>query len=323
MRLSADTCVVVMIVLLYYLELIYSYVCVSLFFELFGWISSKGEEQDSNSLLDYLYCGGTYNEFEEGEEGCISRHNFGEELYAAIMAIQDVHYNFESYYFYLLDTNRQSPGKYVYSYNHIIGEVYNNETYAVRHRHCIEYQSHNQSFTPCNTATQLSAPCGILSTTSQIESLTDYYKSISTDIPTLFLNSYDDRSAISMDIDALVSSIDPKCKQSNCLLNAALCTSTASASADSFLRYIRHIRSKNDVGNSNSNEYFIVILYDNAPYNYEFQRELKRLANKYNEDGHEKWHVLSYGYSSSIPRALSRALQKVCTWVKLCILFQI
>jgi len=318
-RLSADTCMIVMIVLF---ETYYVCVCVII---LDGYCS-KGEEQDSNSLLDYLYCGGTYNEFveEEREGGCISRHNFGEEVYAAIMAIQDVHYNFESYYFYLFDTNRQAFGTYADSYSHIIGGVYNNETYAVRHRHCIEYQSHNQSFTPCKTETQLSASCGILSTTSQIKSLTNYYKSISTDIPTLFLNSYDDRSAISMDIDALVSSTDPKnCKQSNCLLNAALCTSTASASAKSFLRYIRHIRRKNDVGNSNSNEYFIVILYDNAPYNYEFQRELKRLANKYNEDGHEKWHVLSYGYSSSIPRALSRALQKVCTWVKLCILFQI
>jgi len=291
---------------------------VSLFF-----MCSKGEEQVSYSLLDDLFCGGRYNEFvEEGEEDrCISRHNFGEELYAAIMAIQDVHQNFESYYFYLLDMN---VNNYVTHYNNIIsiGEMYSDDIYAVRYRHCIEYQSHNQSFTPCNTTTQLSPPCGIVSTTSQIERLDGFYSIISTDIPTLFLNSYDDRSAVSMSLDALVSNIGNKCKQSSCLLNAALCSSTASASVESFLRYMRHIRSKSDVGSS-SNEYFIVILYDNAPYTYEFQHELKRLANEYSEDGQEKWHVLSYGYSSKIPRALSRALQKVCTWVTLCTLFEI
>jgi len=59
---------------------------VSLFY-----VAKEIDGQVSYSLLDYLFCGGRYNEFvEEGEERCISRHNFGEKLHAAIIAIQDV-----------------------------------------------------------------------------------------------------------------------------------------------------------------------------------------------------------------------------------------
>jgi len=57
--------------------------------------------------------------------------------------------------------------------------------------------------------------------------------------------------------------------------------------AESFLKVILHILSKNDAGSSSSNEHFKVILYDYATYNYEFRLHVfctKSTQSSYTED---------------------------------------